>query len=259
MLSVAWQPSDFIVGHGTHNEGGSAFARVVRLCLAVAINEMKQPTQIIYIESRWLVVLVVVAVFFLLAILPGRLKTFPAWVPFPLVIGVILPMAALRFATARTRWLRIETIALLAFLLLTGFALIANLKLLLFQMIHRSGGLNSLTLLESSVAVWVSNLLLFSLAYWRMDRGGPEARANQVSTKPDWFFPQEGATDKAANNWRPTFVDYLFLAFCTATAFSPTDVMPLTSRAKVLMMVESAISLVTIIAVVARAINTLGT
>ena len=220
---------------------------------------MKQPTQIIHIESRWLVVLVVVAVFFLLAILPGRVKTFPDWVPFPLVMAVVLPMAALRFASATTRWLRIETIALLGFLLITGFALIANLEHLLFQMIHRSPGLNSLTLLESSVAVWVTNLLLFSLAYWRMDRGGPEARANHITTHRDWFFPQEGAADKAANNWCPTFVDYLFLAFCTATAFSPTDVMPLTSRAKVLMMIESAISLVTIIAVVARAINTLGT
>jgi hypothetical protein len=101
------------------------------------------------------------------------------------------------------------------------------------------------------------NVLTFSLLYWQIDRGGPASLVND--TKKDWLFPQEGVRENGALNWRATFVDYLYLAFSTATAFSSTDVLPLTSRAKMLMMLESAISLVTTVAVASRAINILGT
>jgi len=168
-------------------------------------------------------------------------------------------MAALSLTTAKARWLRIESIVMLLFFVGAGFGIIGSLEFLLSEMVRPSaaGAATGLQLLTSSIAVWAQNVLAFSLAYWRVDRGGPEARANHTSTKHDWLFPQEGATENAPD-WRPTFVDYLFLAFCTATAFSPTDALPLTSRAKLLMMLESIISLVTIIAVAARAINILG-
>ena len=91
-----------------------------------------------------------------------------------------------------------------------------------------------------------------------MDRGGPEARANKAEKKPDRLFPQEGAVEDVPADWRPTFVDYLFLGFTTSTAFSPTDTLPLTSRAKILMMLQCTISLVTIVAVASRAINIMG-
>jgi hypothetical protein len=119
--------------------------------------------------------------------------------------------------------------------------------------------LTGFTLLTSSIAVWATNVLIFSLVYWRIDRGGPEARANEATTKPDWLFPQQTAPEIAPNGWCPSFIDYFFLAFCTGTAFSPTDALPITSRAKALMMLESVLSLVTIITVLARAINILGT
>jgi uncharacterized membrane protein len=212
-----------------------------------------------HIENRWLVALAVLAVFLVLTLLSGRVKTFPVWVPCTLMVAFFGSELALRFATVKTMWLRIEKFVTVTFVLVAGVALMVNLGYVLRQMVHGSNRLSSLTLLESSIAVWVTNLLLFSLVYWRMDRGGPEARANHIDTKPDWLFPQEGAPDKAPTDWRPTFVDYLFLAFSTATAFSSTDVLPITSRAKSLMMIESVVSLVTLIAVVARAINTLGT
>jgi hypothetical protein len=104
----------------------------------------------------------------------------------------------------------------------------------------------------------MANVIIFSIAYWRIDRGGPEARENKVRVRPDWIFPQEGVPDDFQRDWRPSFVDYLFIGFTTATAFSPTDALPLSRRAKLLMMAQSLISLVTIIAVAARAINTLG-
>ncbi len=114
-------------------------------------------------------------------------------------------------------------------------------------------------LLASSIGVWVTNVLAFSLLYWQLDRGGPGSRENKDRIKPDWLFPQQGApAEDVAPDWQPTFVDYLFLGFSTATAFSPTDALPLTIRAKMLMMLESSISLVTIVVVASRAINILG-
>ena len=114
-----------------------------------------------------------------------------------------------------------------------------------------------ISLLSSSLAIWVTNVLTFSLVYWQIDRGGPYARASGTSAKPDWLFPQAAAPETTSPDWRPLFLDYLFLGFNTATAFSPTDAMPLTRRAKMLMMLESSISLLTLVIVAARAVNVL--
>ena len=95
---------------------------------------------------------------------------------------------------------------------------------------------------------------------WQIDRGGPEDRVNDAGKALDWLFPQETAPAGAiAAGWKPSFVDYLYLAYSTATAFSTTDVLPVTARAKLLMMLESAFSLMTIVVVASRAINILGT
>jgi hypothetical protein len=220
---------------------------------------MKELSQLKCIESRWPVTLAVVAVLALLILLPARVRVFPAWVGWALACTLVVPMVALSLSTDKSRWLHIEGIATIVFVLITGFALLYNLQFLLFQMVRGEVKLSGQTLLTSSIAVWATNVLIFSLAYWRIDRGGPEARANQINIKPDWLFPQETIPELAPVGWRPSFIDYLFLAFSTATAFSPTDTLPLTSRAKVLMMAESVLSLVTIITVLARAINILGT
>jgi hypothetical protein len=210
------------------------------------------------IESRWPVILAICSVVLLLALLPSRVRVFPAWVPWLTLIVVIVPMAAVALNTAKGYLLRIERILTVLFFVIAAVGIIATLKILLSAMVRHSFAVTGLQLLTSSVAVWATNVLVFSVAYWRIDRGGPEARANNLNGKPDWLFPQENAGEDVPPDWRPTFVDYLFLAFCTATAFSPTDVQPLTSRVKLLMMLESTISLVTTVAVAARAINILG-
>jgi|SRR6516162_7198896 len=143
---------------------------------------------------------------------------------------------------------------MLLFFFISAFVLLDSLGFLLLAMLRPKAHVSGIQLLESSIAAWSGNVLICSLVYWRMDRGGPESRCNDVSTKPDWLFPHESAGEHLPPNWRPTYVSYRFLAFCTATAFSPT--LPPTSRAKLLMMAESTISLVTIIAIAARAINT---
>ena len=219
---------------------------------------MKEAMEETRIESRWQVTLAVLVVFSLLTLVPGRLKAFPNWVPLLLTIALIAPMVAVQFTTAKARWLKVGRIVISFFFVIAGVGLVKCLVYLLYEMVRRSSEVSGAQLLASSVAIWAENVLLFSLAYWRLDRGGPEARANHTSAKPDWLFPENNVPEYVSPDWHPTFVDYLFLAFDTATAFSPTDAAPLTSRAKLLMMAESTVSLVTIIAVGARAINILG-
>ena len=219
---------------------------------------MKEQSQSIRIEPRWPVVLAILAAILMVVLLPERVVLFPAWFPYVIGIALILPMAAVGLSAEKARWLRVERTIMLLFIVAMGVGTLANLASLIGAMVRRSGEVGGLQLFASSIVVWVSNVLIFSLLYWRIDRGGPEARANNAGTRPDWLFPQAGAPEDAPPDWRPTFVDYLFLGFSTATAFSPTDALPLTSRAKMLMMVESTISLATIVVVASRAINILG-
>jgi hypothetical protein len=208
-------------------------------------------------ESRWPPALAILVVLFLLAVLPHHVQVLPVWVFHVAALAVLVAMAAGALTTANTRWLRIERTLIM---LLAG-AYVTNTIMELAEMIgvitlhpsHR----NAFALLSSSVAIWVANVLTFSLLYWQIDRGGPSARARQGSGTPDWLFPQAATPEDVPPDWRPLFLDYLFLGYTTATAFSPTDALPLTRRAKVLMMIESTISLLTLVIVLSRAINVL--
>ena len=148
-------------------------------------------TEVTHVESRWQVVLAILAIFFLLALLPSRIRVFPHWVPALLTIALIVPMVALQLNTSKVRWLRVESIVTLFFLAIAGFGLVDALGYLLYAMVRRSSEVTGIQLLSSSVAAWALNVLLFSLVYWRLDRAGPEARANHVNTRPDWLFPQQ--------------------------------------------------------------------
>ena len=167
-------------------------------------------------------------------------------------------MAVITLTTANTLWwLRVErrVIMVLAVLYVANTA--AELADMIGIITLHPPETRSISLLSSSLAIWVTNVLTFSLLYWQIDRGGPYAWASKVSTKPDWLFPEATKPEDISPAWRPLFLDYLFLGFNTATAFSPTDALPLTRRAKMLMMLESTISLVTLVVVAARAVNVL--
>jgi hypothetical protein len=112
-------------------------------------------------------------------------------------------------------------------------------------------------LLGRGVALWVTNVLVFSLWFWELDRGGAAERAAGSSIPPSFGFPEEAMPELAAEGWMPRYPDYLYLSFTNATAFSPTDTLPVRTWAKMTMMIESAISLTTAILVIARAINVL--
>ena len=112
-------------------------------------------------------------------------------------------------------------------------------------------------LLANCGAIWLTNVIVFSLWYWEFDRGGPAARANAVVEHQDFLFPQTTAPEMAPADWEPAFTDYFYLSFTNATAFSPTDVMPLSRWAKMAMLVQSAVSLSIGALVIARAVNIL--
>jgi hypothetical protein len=210
-------------------------------------------------EPRWPVMLTIAMVILLLEALPRRLTLFPGWVPWAIGCAVLVPIALVALTPLPARWLALERVVTYAFSLTITAVTIANLGNLVSAMVSNERVVGGLQLLASSIGVWTVNVLAFSLLYWQVDRGGPGLRGADGGPQPDWLFPQTGApAEEAPPGWRPIYVDYLFLAYSTATAFSPTDALPLTTRAKLMMMTESSISLATILVVASRAINILG-
>ncbi len=119
-------------------------------------------------------------------------------------------------------------------------------------------GNDATALLATGGSIWLTNVIAFALLFWEFDRGGPAARAAGRQEHPDFLFVQMQQPDMADADWEPRFVDYFYLSFTNATAFSPTDTMPLSPWSKIVMMFESLIALVTVGLVVARAVNVLG-
>jgi hypothetical protein len=112
-------------------------------------------------------------------------------------------------------------------------------------------------LIYSAVAIWLTNVIVYGVWFWEIDRGGPHLRAGSEDLWPDIQFPQMGSPELAPKDWRPRFHDYLYTSFANGTSFAPADAMPLTLRLKILFASESAVSLVAIVVVGARAINIL--
>jgi len=111
--------------------------------------------------------------------------------------------------------------------------------------------------LLTGAAIWLTNVLVFAFWYWDLDGGGPAQRAIGAGGYPAFLFAQMQSPEVAPDDWKPTFVDYLYLSFTNATAFSPTDVLPLARWAKLTMMLQSLVSLSTVALVIARAVNIL--
>jgi uncharacterized membrane protein len=124
-------------------------------------------------------------------------------------------------------------------------------------LVHGTEHATASRLLMSGGAIWLTNVIVFALWYWELDRGGPVARAMAMQPYPDFLFAQMQSPELAPPQWEPAFVDYLYLSFTNATAFSPTDVLPMSRWAKCTMMLQSAVSLATVALVIARAVNIL--
>lgn len=210
------------------------------------------------LEPRWPVSLAIFILLILITVLPDHYRPLPSWVAFVVAAIAWLSMFASTFGRNKVRWLWIEGVVLKAIavflILVAGVSLVA----LIGDIANRPAKASGLELLTSSVAIWTCNVLAFSLLYWQLDGGGPVRRLQGKGGRADWLFVQPGTSESASPGWQPVFVDYFFLAFSTATAFSTTDTLPLTPKAKLLMMLEASISMVTLVVVASRAINVLG-
>jgi uncharacterized membrane protein len=209
-------------------------------------------------ESRLppaLVVLLFIAINIALRVWLPRAGTFRvAWlVPTVEAILLVVLLASDPSGIARRAlWLRRASLALVGLLVVA--ALWATV-LLVYDLIKGTGVTDSPSeLLASGAVVWLGNNLSFALLYWLIDGGGPRARLQQP-VPVDFAFTQQMSPELAPPGWRPDFLDYLHLGFTNATAFSPTDVMPLTHRAKYAMLVQSTVALAVFGLVVARAVN----
>ena len=219
-------------------------------------------------EARWPASLAVVAAILLYIALPegltlqamglGRGRDWFRWtlpsLEFALLIA--LTLAAPRRRAGEPRWLRYGAVAIIA---LVNIANVISLFLLVQVLLHpKESALKGQDILLISINVWLTNVLVFALWYWELDRGGPDDRSHPQHRRPDFLFPQMTTPHCTYEHWTPSFMDYLYVAFTNATAFSPTDTMPLTPWAKSLMTVQALASLLTVALVAARAVNILG-
>lgn len=208
-------------------------------------------------EPKWPALLGALAVGGLYAALPSYLAIGPHWI---LLAIVFVLQAASWMAMRQCNFVMTAVLGHIQSALFTIF-MIGSIALLIHALpSHKEAPVR---LLESAGALWFTNVIVFASWYWRIDAGGPHQRAMRVAhTDGAFLFPQMSLDDDkraelGEQNWSPQFIDYLFLAFNTSTALSPTDTAVLSRWAKIMMMVQSLISLVVIALLAARAVNIL--
>lgn len=205
-------------------------------------------------EPRWPASLALLVCAGLYLALPHRLAVGPRWLLPVLVVLPLIPLSARRHRHPNDApWVRYLCVSLIA---LVTLANCASVVLLVHHLLntHVSEGRQ---LIYSAVAVWLTNVIVFGLWFWELDRGGPHIRAGSDVRLPDIQFPQMENPQLAPSDWHPRFWDYLYTSFANGTSFAPADAMPLSAQAKALFASESVISLITIAVVAARAVNIL--
>jgi hypothetical protein len=192
----------------------------------------------------------------LIILMPDDLRLGPSWL-LPVIVGALLAAliagdpGRIDRRTAPLRTLSIGLVSVLVFGALWATVLLTS------HLINGGSETDSAeALLEAGAIVWVSNIIAFALLYWVLDGGGASERAHRpASRRVDLAFPQQMNPSLAPSHWRPRFIDYLYLGFTNATAFSPTDAMPLASWAKITMALQALSSLIILGLVIARAVN----
>lgn len=212
-----------------------------------------------FVEPRWPVavtIFVFIAITITLRVtVPDRQSVGPRWLipAVEIAMLVALLLADPTRIVTRRAWLRPVSLGLVMVLAVAVF--VSTFKLI--QGLIEGGKVtgSATSLLASGAMVWLGNCLIFGLLYWLLDSGGPTARFRDERRYPDFAFSQQLSPELAPPGWHPIYVDYLILGLTTSTAFSPTDVMPMSSWAKLLMAAQSLISLFVVGLVIARAVN----
>ncbi len=205
-------------------------------------------------ESRWGAATAVLAVTVLHVALPAGLTPGPRWAVPALesVLLVALLLANPRRISHETRDARALSLALIAVIAVANSVALVRLVELLLH----GGATTGRDLVFAAAGVWLTNVVVFALVFWEVDRGGPHARSVGPDERAEILFPQMAMREEVS--WSPSFVDYLYVSFTNSTAFSPTDAMPLSRRAKMTMLVQELLSFVTVGLVLARAVNILA-
>jgi hypothetical protein len=218
-------------------------------------------------ESRYPAAAAVLVAVVLYAALPSALLVGPRFVVPVLEIALFVPLLVgnPRRMTRETRWLQWASIGLVLLIALTN---IVSLVLLVNELVSGSTKQGA-ALLVGAGQVWLTNVIVFALAYWELDRGGPVVRTRLPRADlphADFRFPQDedhdaidevAAGSAAKSDWSPGFIDYFYVSTTNSSAFSPTDTMPLSHRAKLLMAIESVSALMLSVIVIARGVSLL--
>ena len=207
-------------------------------------------------EQRWAVGAAILLALGLQLPLPQTMTFLPFWLlpalTFALLVALVInnPDRISKHSVADRRIGLAVTFLISAANALNGVQLVRHI-------LDGSIGDNATELLATGADIYVTNVIVFALWYWEFDRGGPGMGARGEREFPDFLFPQMSSPDMAPKDWEPWYLDYLYLSFTNATAFSPTDVLPMRPWAKLAMMAQSIVSLVIVVLVVARAVNVL--
>src|SRR6202035_2255383 len=246
-MATSSSDAEAVTANSESPDGGFRVSGVTTAALAWGVPSLERS----YWPAR--AAIVVAAVLYLF--LPEELGPGPIWVvaSLELAILVILTTSTPHRTKQASPMRRVLVIALVA---LVTVANLINLGLLVHALLQ-GGVKNGRLLILASVGIWLTNVIVFGLWYFELDRGGPNQRHSPKHRAPDFLFPQMATPGAGRPDWSPSFLDYLYVSFTNATAFSPTDTMPMTPAAKGLMGIQSAASLLTVALVAARAVNIL--
>jgi uncharacterized membrane protein len=207
-------------------------------------------------ESRWTVSLAILVAIGLQVALPARFSPHTRWVLPVLEVLLLLGLMMVNPGRIDRRSTALRRVSLGLIAVISAANASAAIRLIV-GLIRGTEGDRAGPLLLLGGAIWLTNVIVFALWYWELDRGGPVARAYGDLPNPDFVFPQMTSPELVSADWEPEFVDYFYVSFTNAAAFSPTDTMPFSRWAKLTMMLQSAVSLSTVALVIARAVNIL--
>lgn len=200
-------------------------------------------------DYRWPSDVAIVILGILFKLLSNMVTIGPNWTVFVIAFFLYIPLL---YAISSEHDLWSRKFAILRMLILT-FALMSSMVDLVYSLFF--GKPSAAVLFQSAALLWAANVLIFAIWYWEIDRGGPISRNSSKPGRPEFVFPQMTSSFPQWEGWKPNFLDYLFVAFNTSVAFSPADTAIYSRRAKLLMMTQAVISLVTLVVLAARAIN----
>jgi hypothetical protein len=207
---------------------------------------------------RWPPVAALTALLVFTALFPDRYTLLPRAARTPIWVLVLLLLCISTAAHLNQALQRVELFATVAMLVLVTAFMLVGVGRIVENLFTHGASIQGVPLISTAVTLWTMNVVVFALWHWLLDRGGPEHRDGPR----DLVFPGETTSPDPRGgplrDWTPGFVDYLFFSFNTSVAFSPTDAFPLSARAKLLMMVQALVALVTLAIVAARAVNIVG-